>query len=65
MHGDGSKFKRERNTDYIKYCSRGSLYDVLNNAQIEVGWERALKFASEMAAGMKVLHTFEPPIFHR
>jgi ankyrin repeat protein len=53
-------------TMVMEYCSRGSLYHVLNNKQMDVNWEQALAFCSDMACGMEVLHNFKPdPIVHR
>jgi hypothetical protein len=53
-------------TMVMEYCSRGSLYHVLNNKQMDLTWDQALSFCSEMACGMEVLHNFKPdPIVHR
>jgi len=49
----------------MEYCSRGSLYHVLNNKDISIGWNIALKFALEMTAGLSCLHSWIPPIVHR
>lgn len=53
-------------TMVMEYCSRGSLYHVLNNKQMDLMWDQALMFCSDMACGMEVLHNFKPdPIVHR
>lgn len=53
-------------TMVMEYCSRGSLYHVLNNKQMDLTWDQALAFCSDMACGMEVLHNFKPdPIVHR
>eukprot|EP01119_Soliformovum_irregulare_P017080 TRINITY_DN5026_c0_g2_i1.p1 TRINITY_DN5026_c0_g2~~TRINITY_DN5026_c0_g2_i1.p1 ORF type:complete len:504 (+),score=159.26 TRINITY_DN5026_c0_g2_i1:519-2030(+) len=49
----------------MEYCSRGSLYDILSNDKIDIGWDRAYRFAMEMAEGLNSLHTFDPPVYHR
>jgi len=49
----------------MELCERGSLYDVLVKSSKEVDWLRAVSFASDMAEGMSVLHSHEPPIIHR
>lgn len=53
-------------TMVMEYCSRGSLYHVLNNKQMDLTWEQTLLFCHDMACGMEVLHNFKPdPIVHR
>jgi serine/threonine protein kinase len=49
----------------MEYCSRGSLYHVLNDRSLDIGWERALGFALDMARGINTLHTWKTPIVHR
>jgi len=49
----------------MEYCSRGSLYSVLSNPNEEISWERGFKFINEILEGIKALHTFKPPIYHR
>jgi serine/threonine protein kinase len=49
----------------MEYCSRGSLYHVLNDKTLDIGWERGLGFALNMAQGINVLHTWKIPIVHR
>ena len=53
-------------TMVMEYCSRGSLYHVLNNKQMDLNWEQTFAFCCDMACGMEVLHNFKPdPIVHR
>eukprot|EP01114_Cavostelium_apophysatum_P024228 TRINITY_DN9423_c0_g1_i11.p1 TRINITY_DN9423_c0_g1~~TRINITY_DN9423_c0_g1_i11.p1 ORF type:complete len:805 (-),score=252.92 TRINITY_DN9423_c0_g1_i11:26-2440(-) len=49
----------------MEYCKLGSLYHVLKNESIHVGWPLALKFMFEMTAAINCLHSLSPPIFHR
>lgn len=50
----------------MEYCSRGSLYHVLNNNQLNLTWELSLDFCKQMAQGMNELHNWTPsPIVHR
>jgi hypothetical protein len=49
----------------IEYCSRGSLYDVMNDPTINIGWPLVFKFAIDMAKGLQVLHNHQPKILHR
>lgn len=48
-----------------EYCPRGSLYSILNNPAIEIGWNRVLKFAIDMVTGLEYLHSLEQPVLHR
>eukprot|EP01105_Mastigella_eilhardi_P023441 TRINITY_DN5901_c0_g1_i1.p1 TRINITY_DN5901_c0_g1~~TRINITY_DN5901_c0_g1_i1.p1 ORF type:complete len:749 (-),score=176.24 TRINITY_DN5901_c0_g1_i1:79-2325(-) len=49
----------------MEYCDRGTLYDVLNDTKVEIGWDKVLKFSQEMTKGMMVLHNHNPAVFHR
>lgn len=54
-----------------EYCSRGSLYDVLQAAKTDpslarqLDWSRRLGLALDAAKGMLYLHSHKPPIIHR
>lgn len=54
-----------------EYCSRGSLYDLLKNADEdtiisrELTWHRRLGMLLDAAKGMLYLHSHKPPIIHR
>jgi len=49
----------------MEYCSRGSLYHVLQNDKYDIGWDRTFRFALETVKGIETLHTWDPPIVHR
>jgi hypothetical protein len=38
---------------------------LMNNEDVSLSWERALRFAADVAAGVNALHTWKPPILHR
>lgn len=41
------------------------MYDVLNKIDLELTWERILKFSIDAVSAVKFLHTYDPPIVHR
>lgn len=49
----------------MEYCSRGSLYHVLKDPSLEIGWPRALNIMHEITLGLEALHNNEPQILHR
>ena len=49
----------------LEYCSRGSLWSLLHDAQIKMSWEYRKKFALVIAKGVYYLHTNQRPILHR
>jgi serine/threonine protein kinase len=49
----------------MEYCKRGSLYHVLNDTSLELSWDRAFKWLTEMTQGLHLLHQWNPPIYHR
>ncbi|KAL6078190.1 Ankyrin repeat-containing protein [Balamuthia mandrillaris] len=49
----------------VDYCSRGSLYDVLQDETMDITWGRCFKWAHEMVLAIQALHNNDPPIFHR
>jgi hypothetical protein len=49
----------------MEFCSRGSLYDILNDELFPMGWDLMFKFAIDMTKGLKSLHSHEPKILHR
>jgi serine/threonine protein kinase len=49
----------------MEFCGRGSLYDVLNDKQLLLGWGHAFSFMKEMVLGMDYLHSCTPEIVHR
>ncbi|EGC32773.1 cGMP binding protein with small GTPase-serine/threonine kinase-dep-rasgef-gram-and two cGMP binding domains [Dictyostelium purpureum] len=48
--------------EYVRY---GSLYSLLSNNTIEIGWGLRLQIAIEIAKGMQHLHSHNPPVIHR
>jgi serine/threonine protein kinase len=48
-----------------EFCSRGTLYNVLNDPAISITWERFFEFSLAIASGVNYLHNFDPKIFHR
>jgi len=49
----------------MEYCERGSLYDVLQNENIWIGWDRSFSMLEEIVKGLMALHNNSPPIMHR
>jgi len=49
----------------MEYCARGSLYHVLKDEAIEIGWDRALSLMLQTMEGLHALHTNKPQIMHR
>jgi len=49
----------------MEYCSRGSLYHVLNDENLDIGWEKVFVFAKDMVLGIQTLHNWKPQIVHR
>jgi Protein tyrosine and serine/threonine kinase len=49
----------------MEYCSRGSLYDLLQDPQVEVNWPVVLRFAREIFLATATLHSHEPKVVHR
>jgi serine/threonine protein kinase len=50
----------------MELCERGSLHDVLiKNTELKLNWENCLDFSRDIAEGISVLHTHDPPIIHR
>lgn len=49
----------------LEFCSRGSLWSVLQNHDINLNWEDRRKIALDTAKGVFYLHSFKPPILHR
>jgi len=49
----------------MEFCSRGSLYHVLQSDKYDIGWDKTFRFALETVKGIECLHTWDPPIVHR
>ncbi len=48
----------------FEFCSRGTLFDVLNSVE-ELDWPRVLKLSQDIAKALNTLHSWVPPIVHR
>lgn len=49
----------------MEFCSRDSLYHVMNTKKYDIGWDKFFKFALQMTRGMECLHKWTPQIVHR
>jgi serine/threonine protein kinase len=48
-----------------EFCSRGNLFDLLHNMEVELPWRLRVSFALDAARGMHFLHSRSPVIIHR
>ncbi|EAL68440.1 ankyrin repeat-containing protein [Dictyostelium discoideum AX4] len=49
----------------MEYCSRDSLYHVMNTKKYDIGWDRFFQFTMQMTLGVQCLHNWTPQIVHR
>eukprot|EP01095_Lingulamoeba_sp_RSL-Kostka_P015906 TRINITY_DN749_c4_g1_i1.p1 TRINITY_DN749_c4_g1~~TRINITY_DN749_c4_g1_i1.p1 ORF type:complete len:554 (-),score=165.32 TRINITY_DN749_c4_g1_i1:219-1880(-) len=49
----------------MEYCSRGSLYHVMNDETVKMDWNLAIKFIQHSVLGVAALHSLNPPVVHR
>lgn len=49
----------------MDYCSRGSLYDVMNDVTFSLDWSLFFKISLQICEAIKFLHTNNPQIVHR
>jgi len=49
----------------MEYCERGSLYDLLQDESVEIGWDRSFCMLEEIVKGIQCLHNYNPPVMHR
>lgn len=49
----------------LEYCSRNSLWSLLQNKEIMLTWEDKRRLAIEIGRGMNYLHSFPTPVVHR
>ena len=49
----------------VEYMQRGTLYGVLRDSSIRIDHHQELRFAIDIAKGMRYLHGLEPPRIHR
>lgn len=57
----------DANSPFImsQYCERGSLYDILQNAALDLPWCLRLRLAVGATRGLLYLHSATPPLIHR
>eukprot|EP01120_Amphizonella_sp_Union-15-10_P012399 TRINITY_DN5496_c0_g2_i1.p1 TRINITY_DN5496_c0_g2~~TRINITY_DN5496_c0_g2_i1.p1 ORF type:complete len:333 (-),score=57.46 TRINITY_DN5496_c0_g2_i1:23-1000(-) len=56
---------REKLCLVMEFCSRGSLYDVLLDEELEIDWERGFHFAISLVKAVYYLHSHKPQVLHR
>jgi len=49
----------------LEFCSRGSLWSVLQNPDIKLSWDDRRRMAVDAARGVNYLHSFPTPVLHR
>lgn len=52
----------------MEYCSRDSLYHVMNRttpSAYDIGWDKFFRFSLQMTRGVECLHNWTPSIVHR
>ena len=49
----------------VEYMSRGSLYQVLHDPSVDLGWDVVLNMLADTSRGMNYLHECRPPVIHR
>lgn len=48
----------------MEYMPNGSLFEVLQNDDVTLGWDAKMRFAVDVAKGLTYLHECSPPILH-
>lgn len=48
-----------------EFCTKGSLYDVLNDKKESLGWDFIFKVSEDILKGLGTLHNYQPPMLHR
>jgi len=49
----------------MEFCERDTLFDVMNNANNDIGWESVFHWGAEYTRAMVFLHSFKPQVLHR
>lgn len=49
----------------FEFCSKGTLYDVLNDLNEDITWSRVFRASLDAIKGLSCLHNWKPPIVHR
>lgn len=48
-----------------EFCTKGSLYDVLNDKNESIGWDFIFKVSEDILKGLRFIHNYQPPMLHR
>jgi len=49
----------------MEFCERDTLFDVMNNDHLDIGWENVFRWCSQYAQAMVFLHNHDPQVLHR
>jgi len=49
----------------MEFCDRGSLYHVLTDEKLHIGWDKFFSMGVETCKAIEVLHSWDPQIMHR
>jgi len=49
----------------MEFCERDTLFDVMNNDNISIGWENVFRWGAQYTRAMVFLHNFKPQVLHR
>jgi serine/threonine protein kinase len=49
----------------LEYCSKGSLWSLIQNREINLTWDDRRRLGLDVAKGMNYLHSFSTPVLHR
>lgn len=49
----------------MEFCSRGSLYDVLNKKDFSMNWDQFFSLTKQVVKGVEALHRNNPSVLHR
>jgi serine/threonine protein kinase len=49
----------------MEFCGKGSLYHVMNDLKMDIGWDKVINLSKEMVRGVDCLHSHDPSIVHR
>ncbi|KAF2073404.1 hypothetical protein CYY_005283 [Polysphondylium violaceum] len=61
----GSCIEESQLSMVVEYCSKGTLYKVLNNPLLDFDWDKFFKWTIQIVEGVKYLHNMNPPVVHR
>jgi len=49
----------------MEFCERDTLFDVMNNANNNIGWENVFRWGQQYTEAMEFLHNHDPQVLHR